>query len=403
MSRSHSSADRVLVHGRLTRRALGRQVAGAAAAMVCWPARSGGAALSVLPSAAPIRIGSNENPYGLGPAALAAVRNGLGEASRYPYETVSRLADALAATHEIDRQWLAVAPGSGEILRVATVAFTSPSLHLVTASPTFETPARTAGATGATVAGVAVQASGSLDLAGMADRAAGAGLFFVCNPNNPTGGVSSADAIKEFVARVRRTAPDAVLLMDEAYHDYVDDPGYATAVPLTKTDRRIIVSRTFSKIHGMAGLRVGYVIGHPDILGAMTRVLSQGTMSGLSAAAALASLSDREHLARQRTLNREAKAFTRRAFEAAGFQVLPSEANFVMVDIRRDVSGFAASCREAGVVIARPFPPLRTHARISIGTMEEMQRATSVMLPILSAPASAQVASASPVTWTGEC
>ena len=106
--------------------------------------------------------------------------------------------------------------------------------------------------------------------------------------------------------------------------------------------------------------------------------------ANLSTAAALAAFGDREHHARQRALNREAKAFTRKAFEDAGFAVLPSEANFVMVDVRRDVSSFAGACRQQGVFIARPFPPLSTHARISIGTLEEMQRALPAMLPILS-------------------
>jgi histidinol-phosphate aminotransferase len=284
---------------------------------------------------------------------------------------------------------MVISPGSGEILRAATVAFTSPSRALVVAAPTFEAPGRTAESMGAPVRAVPVLASGSLDLAGMAAQADGAGLFFVCNPNNPTGGVSTADAINDFVARVRRVAPEAVLLMDEAYHDYVDDPGYASAIALVRSDPRILVSRTFSKIYGMAGMRVGYAVGQPATLGAMRRVMSQGTLSNVSLGAALASLADRDHHARQRTLNREAKAFTRKALEDAGFRVLPSEANFVMVDVRRHAGSFAAACREVGVFIARPFPPLDRHARISIGTMDEMQRAMAAILPILASPSSA--------------
>jgi histidinol-phosphate aminotransferase len=246
------------------------------------------------------------------------------------------------------------------------------------------------------VRAVPVLASGSLDLAAMASRAAGAGLFFVCNPNNPTGGVSSNEAVREFVARVRREAPDAVILMDEAYHDYVEDPGYATAVSMTRTDRRLIVSRTFSKIYGMAGLRVGYVLGHPETLDAMRRVASQGSLSNVAAAAALAGLADTTHHASERRLNRETKAFTRKAFVDAGFTVLPSEANFVMVDVRRDVSAFAGDCRQQGVFIARPFPPLRTHARVSIGTRDEMTRATAVMLSILAGQPTAGIAALPP-------
>ena len=169
------------------------------------------------------------------------------EANRYPFERISRLAAALAAQHDIDASWLAITPGSGEILRAATVAFTSPSRHLVAAAPTFEAPGRAAATVGAKVMSVPVQASGALDLPAMAAQASGAGLCFVCNPNNPTGGVSAADAVKDFVARVRRVSPDAVLLMDEAYHDYVEDPGYATALPLARARQPASSSRARSR------------------------------------------------------------------------------------------------------------------------------------------------------------
>ena len=189
---------------------------------------------------------------------------------------------------------------------------------------------------GAPVRAVPVLASGSLDLAAMAERAGGAGLFFVCNPNNPTGGVSPADAVKDFVARVRRAAPDAVLLMDEAYHDYVDDPGYATAMPLTRADRRIIVSRTFSKIYGMAGLRVGYASVTRTRSTRCAAWLSQGTLSNVSAAAALASLADREHHAPPAGAEPRGQGVHAQGLRSRRLQVLPSEANFLMVDIRRE-------------------------------------------------------------------
>ena len=175
-----------------------------------------------------------------------------------------------------------------------------------------------------------------MDLPAMAAKAAGAGMFFICNPNNPTGGVNSAASIDEFVAAVRSVSPDALILIDEAYFEYVEDPSYATAIPLTAKDPRIIVSRTFSKIHGMAGLRVGYAIGHPDALGAMRAYMSQGTISGLSASTALASLNDTAHMAKQVAMNKDARAYTVKAFTDAGFKVLPTQANFVMVDVKRD-------------------------------------------------------------------
>lgn len=402
MKSSRPAESRFGAH--ISRRGLARMAAtGAGVAVFAW-GRGTHASGASDAGVGPIRLGSNENPTGPGPAALAAIAAGLPQANRYPYDVVSRLQDAIAAAHGVDADWVAMSPGSGDILRAATTAFTSPSRVLVAASPTFETPARTAAALGVPVRSVPVDASGALDLKAMSAHAAGAGLFFVCNPNNPTGGVSTAEAVTAFVAAVRSAAPDAVLLMDEAYHEYVDRPGYVSAMPMVHRDARVIVSRTFSKIHGMAGLRVGYAVGQPATLATLRRALSQGTISNVSAAAALASLGDADHLARQRDVNREAKKFTRDAFERAGFAVLPSEANFLMVDIRRPVEGFAGQCRHARVLIARPFPPLRTHARISIGTPEEMRRAVSVMLPLLAAAPSARHAVPDPETaWPVVC
>lgn len=354
-------------------------------------------AAAAAPAGKPIRIGSNENPYGLGPAALAAVTAVCPEANRYPGASIGELTARLAEVHSVSRDRILLSPGSGEILRAATRAFTGPAKSLVEASPTFENPGRTAKMSGAPVFDIPVTAGGSMDLPAMAAKAAGAGMFFVCNPNNPTGGVNSSASIDEFVASVRKVSPDALILIDEAYFEYVEDPSYATAIPLTAKDPRIIVSRTFSKIHGMAGLRVGYAIGSPEALGAMRSYMSQGTISGLSASTALASLNDTAHMAKQVALNKEARAYTVKGFTDAGFKVLPTQANFVMVDVKRDVPGFQAQCREQGVMIARAFPPLTTHARVSIGTMDEMKRAMAVMLPLLAAaPASARVETQTP-------
>jgi histidinol-phosphate aminotransferase len=405
----------------VSRRAAGQSLLATALGLSAWsrlegtvraeslaPASSGLA--PAVAGGAPIRLGANENPYGLGPASMDAIRNGLAEANRYGNESAAKLANDLATLHGVPREQILLTPGSGEILRAATAAFTSASRSLVAASPTFEQPGRTAALIGAPVSAVPVLASGSLDLPAMADKAAGSGLFFICNPNNPTGGASSAAAITDFVARVRRVTTDAVLLIDEAYYEYVDDPAYATAIPLVRTDPRLIVSRTFSKVYGMAGLRVGYAVGQQEALAVMRRSLSQGTLSGLSAAAAVAALADRAHLDKQKALNREARAFTVKAFEAAGYHVLPSQANFVMVDVHREVGGVQAVCRQSGVLIARAFPPLTTYARVSIGTLDEMRRALDVMLPALATPASAmridetgRVAMAMPAVWNGEC
>jgi histidinol-phosphate aminotransferase len=226
----------------------------------------------------------------------------------------------------------------------------------------------------------------------MAGQAAGAGMLYVCNPNNPTGSIVSGAAVADFVTRVRKVNTDAFILIDEAYSDLVDDTSFASAVPLIKNDKRVLIARTFSKIHGMAGLRVGYAIAQPETLGLLRKNLSMGNLSVTSLAAANASMGDTENMKKQKALNRDTRLVTRQAFEKAGYTVLPSEANFIMVDIKRDVRGYQTACRDAGIAIARPFPPLNTYARITIGTTEEMQKATPILLSLLSStPTSASL------------
>src|SRR5262249_54075921 len=154
--------------------------------------------------------------------------------------------------------------------------------------------------TGVTVRAPKVLANGQLDLPAMAAQGAGAGMFYVCNPNNPTGSIVSAAAVTDFVARVRKINADGLILVDEAYADLVDDPGFGSAVSLIKRDKKVLVSRTFSKIHGMAGLRLGYGIGHPETLGILRRNLSMGNLAVTSMAAANASMNDTEHIKKQK-------------------------------------------------------------------------------------------------------
>ena len=337
----------------------------------------------VAPSA--IRLDSNENPNGPGQAALDAIRGAFGESARYPDNPSNELRDAIARSHGVSPDNVVLGCGSGDLLRMAALAFTSPSRALVTGAPTFEDPTRYAESVGAWVRAVPVDADLKLDLAAMLARVPGAGLIFLCNPNNPTATVHSASAVKDFVLRARAAEPGAIVLVDEAYHEYVEDAGYATAIPLALERPEVVVVRTFSKVFGMAGLRIGYAIARTETLERMRRHRLGNPANVLGATAALASLTDRAHIDRERTLNREARDFTRRAMESMGFKVGPSETNFVMVDVRRDSREFQAACRQHDILVGRPFPPLVSQARISIGTMEEMRQAVDVFRRVLRA------------------
>ena len=330
-----------------------------------------------------IRLDSNENPNGPGTRALDAIRAMFGEANRYPDDPERALITAIAKEHGISEENIVLGCGSSEILRMSVEAFVNTAQHLVTAAPTFELCGNFARTMGRPVVTVPVDAKLRLDLDAMATKAGGAGLVFFCNPNNPTATVHGDATVRDFVSNVRRNSPATFILIDEAYHEYVDDPSYKTAIPLALADPNIIVSRTFSKVFGMAGLRAGYAIVHRDTARRMMGWRLGSGVSVLAAAAATATISDKEHVALEQRRNREAKAFTRNFFEKLGFDPGTSEANFLMVDIKRDMRPVRDAMRKEGIAVGRPFPPLTNYLRITIGTMDEMQKATEALRRIL--------------------
>ena len=330
----------------------------------------------------PIKIMANENAYGPGPAALDAIRALTGPASgRYPMN-VPELESAIAKHFGVEPGNVLIGTGSTEVIKAAVRAFTSPTRALVAAMPTWEDPGRTARAMKSLVKDIAVDNDLRLDVAATTAAAKGAGLVFFCNPNNPTGTVHSKATVTKFVEDVLAASPQTTILLDEAYYDFVVDPAYATGIPLAMKHPRVIVTRTFSKVHGMAGLRVGYAIGHPDTL---KKIAAHQTseMNLLSAAAAAASIQDAAHVARQRDTIRKSLEETMQVFKSAGCRVTDSQANFILADVKRPTKEFRDACEKQGVMIGRDFPPLATWARISIGTTEEMHAANEVFKKIL--------------------
>jgi histidinol-phosphate aminotransferase len=331
---------------------------------------------------AEIRIDSNENPLGPGRAAMEAFVRAFPDACRYPTNARPSMADLreeVARRLPVRPENVALGAGSWELLRTAVRLYTSSSRHLVTAAPTFEAPERMAEQLGVPVKRVPVDAFGRLDLDRMAQAARWAGLVFFCNPNNPTGGVHSANAVAEFVTRVRRESPETAILIDEAYHDYVAEPAYATALPLVLEHPGVVLTRTFSKAYGMAGLRVGYGVGQARTIEAFNRWAITFNQNSPSVAAAIAALGDPGHIEAERARNAEVRRFTTGVFQGLGCKVLPSETNFVFVDIGRPAKAFKEACAKQQVMVGREFPPFeKTHARISLGTLEEMKRASDV-------------------------
>jgi histidinol-phosphate aminotransferase len=330
-----------------------------------------------------IRLDSNENPNGPGARASDAIVHQLGQTNRYPVKETDDLTQRIAAVQSVKPENVLLGCGSGELLRAAVYAFTSSSLALAEPEPTFEAPGNFARFMGRAVNAPPVDDKLATDLDTLTSASRNAGLVYFCNPNNPTAAVHKASDVAAFVEQVMRTSPDAVVLVDEAYHEYVADPGYATAIPIALANPRVVVTRTFSKVFGMAGLRVGYAIGQPAALQRMEPWLLGSNVNQLALAAATATIGDTAHVAAEVKRNAAARAYTRHFFESAGYTVPAADANFMMVDIRRDPKAFKLACAKHKVAIGRRFPSLPTYARISVGTLPEMRKATVVFRTVL--------------------
>ncbi len=342
-----------------------------------------------------IRISSNENPLGPGPRVVAAIVGTFPEASRYPFNATQKegaLIGALAQRFSAAPGQIVLGPGSGEILTHAVRAFTAPGKPLVTAWPSFEAPRDTARKIGTPVREVGFDSALRIDLAKLVEAATGAGLVFFCNPNNPTSTVHGKAAVADTVKAIRAASPDTVILIDEAYHDYVTDPSYESAVPLALSTPGVFVTRTFSKAYGMAGLRAGYAIGDAPTIATLAAYKTPYALGTLTLGAAMAALADQPHIDAERRRNTDVKAFTVKAFADLGLTGADSQANFLFMKINRPAAGFRDACRAAGVLVGRDFPPFeKDHCRVSLGTMDEMQRAVAVFKTVLAgAPATSR-------------
>lgn len=330
-----------------------------------------------------VRIDSNENPMGAGKRVYDAIRGHLDESNRYPVLAEDDLMEAIAAKQGIASSNVILGCGSGELLRAADHAFTSRDAAYIGAAPTFEAPGEFAKFLGASVTLVPVDSHLGLDLDAMAAAARGAGLVYLCNPNNPTATVHLKSDVVAFIETVNRTSPGTTVLVDEAYFEYVDRPDYGTVIPLAVTNPRVVVLRTFSKVFGLAGLRIGYAVGRPDVLARMKSWTLGSNVSQLSLIAAKAALEDTTHVSTEVHRNGDVKTFTRKFFADGGYTMSAGDGNFMMVDIRRPAGEFKSTCLRKGVAVGRAFPSLPNHARITFGTMPEMRKALAVFREVL--------------------
>ena len=334
-----------------------------------------------------VQLNSNENPYGPSPRALEALTRSQAVASRYPDALEDDVVDAIAALHGVRREQVILGCGSGEILRMADLAALSAGRTVVVAGTTFEAVLLYARVTKAEGIKVPLDARHRHDLVAMAKACdERTGLVYVCNPNNPTGTIVGGDELQAFVERVPRTA---TVLVDEAYHHFVEDPSYRSAETLIASHPNVLVARTFSKIHGLAGMRLGYAIGSPAAIESLRPHAFWSNANAGVLAAALASLADVDYPARTRQRLNDTRRWLCRELDKDGRRYIPSEANFLMVDLGTDVKPVIAAFRARKILVGRRFPSMPTWLRVSIGTQAEVETFAKALREIVAVAAAA--------------
>lgn len=316
-----------------------------------------------------VRLSANENPYGPSANALTAMHDALRVAFRYPDEIADELVATIAKVNGVSTDQVILGDGSSEILKLTAAAFCSPARKLVMADPTFEAIGAYAKAAGAEVVKIPLTPAYAHDLAKMA-AVPNAGAIYVCNPNNPTASITGKQAVRSFLDSVPQ---DTFILVDEAYFHYADSADYESVIPYVQMRPNLIVARTFSKIYGMAGVRAGYGIAQRSTIQKMDQQKAWDSMNVVALHGARASLLDAKHVADGRRRNSETRQQTTSALTKLGYNVVPSEANFFMVNIRRNVRPVILALRQQGVHVGRLFPALPEHLRVTVGTPDEMQ------------------------------
>jgi histidinol-phosphate aminotransferase len=361
----------------LSRRGFLAAGAGAAAASVLQlPFPQAMAAQGGRQPGRPIRLNSNENAYGPLPSVREALRDAVRVASIYPFQRDDEYMEKVARFHGVERERVIAGCGSTEILRMAACAFAGAGRRMIVPTPTFEAILEYSRAEDGEVEAVPLTANHAHDLEAMLERVHAknrppAGLVYICNPNNPTASLTPREAIEDFLRRLPRQTH---VLIDEAYHHFaVGAAGYTSFLERPVEDARVIVARTFSKIYGMAGLRLGYGVAAPEAIQKMRRYRLWDSANGIALECAMAALDDKTGLAaEERKIAQDHKNFETEA-ERRKLSFIPSFTNFFMVECGGPVRAVIAHFAKQGILIGRPFAGMDTMARISLGTPEDMK------------------------------
>ncbi len=318
-------------------------------------------------------LNANENPAGPPRCSLDAMTAVLPSSGRYHYNEFADIYTVMATAEGLAPEQIVAGAGSSEVLHTAVELFTSATKPFITVNPAYEGPRDVARNLGRPVILTKLREDYTADVRKMAEEAdrAHGGLIYLCNPNNPTSAVTSAQDVDWLVANL---PANTTLLVDEAYIHFVERPDVKSALPYVKQGKNVIVARTFSKIYGMAGLRVGFAAARADLIEQMTR-MSLNVISIVSARAVVAALNEREPILRERKASMSKTRGEMTAWlRERKVKFIEPNANFMMIDVGRDSRHFITTMPTLGVAPGRPFPPLDNMLRVSIGTDAEMAR-----------------------------
>jgi histidinol-phosphate aminotransferase len=352
--------------------------AGTAAGLaVHWPLTGTSRAATLEPSPPMldeglIRLNSNENAYGPSPKVAEIMKSSMGSANRYPRMEYNGLVEQIAIRNKVKPEQVLLGCGSTEILRVAAFAFLGNGKQLIQASPTFEAIEHYARVSGAEIIYIPLTPSFAHDLTGMLARASSSTtLVYICNPNNPTASLTPRKDLEDFISKLPTST---FVIIDEAYHHYAGQSGmYASFIDRPLDDERVIVTRTFSKIYGLAGLRLGYAVGSPKVIQRMRKFATEDNINAIVTRAAVAALDDVNALNDflQRNANDRQEFFNQAM--ARALKPIDSHANFVMMNTFHPADEVIQHFRKNNILIGRRFPALDSHIRISLGRSEEMR------------------------------
>jgi histidinol-phosphate aminotransferase len=358
-----------------SRRAFIGTIGASAAALAFPPVFSPGRVFGEAQSADGfVHINYNESPYGPSEKALKSIRESAAVLYGRYYEddTYEEMSKALAAHHNLKRENIQVSVGSTEILKICDDVFLRDKPRLLVAEPAYEAVIQYAVNSRATPIKTALTPDFRHDLVKMAAATnRDTGLVYVCNPNNPTGTIVRKDEMQRFMDRIPETV---TVLVDEAYTHFVTDPNYESAVRFVNEGRNIIVARTFSKIYGLAGMRIGYAIARKDLIDKIRPFTVDYSITALSTNAVLASLADALHVEKVAKLNAAQREIFFDEMKKAKFESTPSQANFVMVNVRTPVAPVIREFEKRKILVGREFPAMGNFLRVTLGNDAEMKR-----------------------------